>query len=119
MKVTIKDCYVLSEDFQNQFIGKDVLPEPSFEKLKLSKRTAHQIRYEDVYILEPHKFYYVTFNETMVNEHYSIYVYKAFIKNGLMVRLESTENRLYIYNASQNIVYLQQGTKIGEVNYYG
>ncbi len=119
MKVTVKDCFVLSDDFQNQFLGKDVLPEPTYEKLALSKRTAHQIRYENVFILEPHRFYYVTFNETMASEYYNIHVVKHFIKNGLIVRLESTENKLYIYNASHNIVYLQQGTKIGEVTHYG
>ncbi len=119
MKITVKDCFVLNGDFQNQFIGKDVLPEPTYDKMKLSKRTAHQIHYEDVFILEPGNYYYVTFNETMKSKYYNIYLGKHFLKNGLIVRLESRENKLYLYNASQNIIYLQQGTKIGEVTHYG
>lgn len=119
MRITVKDCYVLNDDFQNQFIGREIFPEPGYDKMRLSERTVNQVHYDNVYILEPGRFYYVTFNENMTSEYYNIHIGKHFIKNGLVVRLESTENKLFLYNASQNIIYLQQGATIGKVTHYG
>lgn len=119
MRITVKDCYVLNDDFQNQFIGREIFPEPGYDKMRLSERTVNQVHYDNVYILEPGRFYYVTFNENMTSEYYNIHIGKYFIKNGLVVRLESTENKLFLYNASQNIIYLQQGAIIGKVTHYG
>ena len=63
MNLTVKDCYWLSNDFQNQFISREVKPEPEYIKLKLAERTIHKIHYKDVFILEPKQYYKIAFEE--------------------------------------------------------
>ena len=112
IKLTIEDCYKLNTDYQNQFLGNEVFPEPHYEKVLLSERTVNKIRYKNVYILEPNHYYYVTFQEDIYDKNFYI-MNKAVFMNGLMGQLG--EDKVFLYNASQNMVYLQKGTKIGEV----
>lgn len=118
MKITVKDCYELDEDYQNLFLGREVLPNPSYKKLRLSERSFNKVHYNDIYILEPLHYYYIDLNEN-ISECESIEAEKAFFENGLFININKQQNKIYIFNASQNIVYLQKGTKIGEAFLYG
>lgn len=124
MEVTIKDCYELDSDYQIQFLGKHLFPEPKYNKLKLSEVTVNKIHYDDVYILEPQHYYYVDFNEEVKkfdedDSRYMMNVEKSFYKNGLILSLVPSENKMFIFNASQNIIYLRKNTNLGEVFLYG
>lgn len=114
MKITIDECYELEGDYQNQFLGVEVFPRPKYQKLRLSKRTINSVHYTDVYILEPLHYYYATLNEEIDN---SLKIEQAYALNGLIIHLE--DNRVFIFNASQNFVYIQKGTPVGEVNTHG
>ena len=120
MKIKIDECYELEGDYQNQFLGNEVFPKPNYKKLKLAERSVNQIHYNDVYLLEPLHYYYVTFDEDLGNykdddEMHYLKTLKYYPMNGLLLHLEISENRMYIFNASQNIIYLQKGTVLGEV----
>lgn len=112
MKITVKDCYELEGDYQNQFLGKEVLPKPKYKKLNLSERSAHKVHYEDIYILEPLHYYYIEFNEDIYK---NIKVHSSFSENGLLHEMDLDKKRLYLFNATQNIIYLQKGTVVGEL----
>ena len=117
MKILINECYELEGDYQNQFLGNEVFPKPKYKKLKPAERTVNKVHYNDVYILEPAHYYYVTLVGKVA---FSIFKHffkpeKAFLQNGLILSLDSEEQRIYIFNGSQNFVYLQKNTKIGEV----
>lgn len=122
MKITVNECYELKGDYQNQFLGNEVFPKPKYEKVKSAERTVNKVHYDDVYILEPLHYYYVTFNEKLedVNEHnYMLKIQEPFYENGLFMSLSSKYERMYLFNASRNIIYLQKKTKIGEAILYG
>lgn len=121
MNVTINECYELDSDYQNQFLGIEVFPEPNYKKLKVAERSVNKVHYKDVYILEPSHYYYVTFNEKLssLNGISALKINKKFYLNGLIFSLDYDKDRIFIFNASQNIIYIQKGTKIGEVINHG
>lgn len=116
MKVCVNECFELKGDYQNQFLGDEVFPQPKYQKIKCSERSVNKVHYNNVYILEPLHYYYVTLSEKIET---TLEVNNIFYHNGLILKLDYENNRIYIFNASQNIVYLQKGTKIGEVNVHG
>ena len=117
MKVTVNECYELEGDYQNQFLGNEVFPRPKYKKVKAAERTVNKVHYDDVYILEPLHYYYVTFCED-IDGFDTLSINYYFSNNGLI--LTSTgRKKIFIFNASQNIIYLQKGTPIGEVSYHG
>lgn len=120
MKITVDECYELEGDYQNQFLGNEVFPRPKYKKVKAAERTVNKVHYNDVYILEPLHYYYVTFDQKIEDFHidkesYIINIPDPFSANGLLMSLNIKQNRMYLFNASQNIIYLQKKTKIGEV----
>lgn len=120
MNITVNECFELNEDFQNQFIGNGIFPEPKYTKMRLSERTVKKIHYKDVYILKSFGYYYITFNEDISGqaEEKKTYVLSftaPFALNGILLSLDAKKNRLFLFNATQNVIYLQKGTKIGEV----
>ena len=118
MKVTVDECYELDGDYQNQFLGNEVFPQPKYTKLKCAERTVNKVHYNDVYILQPLHYYYITFIEDVKNIK-NIKINKYFYQNGLILQLDYEYNKLYVFNASQNMIYLQKKTKIGEVLTHG
>ena len=115
MKITVNECYELEGDYQNQFLGKEVYPKPKYKKLKSAERSVNKVHYNDVYILEPLHYYYITFNEDLdfLNEKHKINIKSPFYENGLLMSIN--ENKIFLFNASQNIIYIQKGSHIGEV----
>lgn len=118
MKITVNECYELEGDYQNQFLGKEVFPKPKYKKLKAAERSVNKVHYNDVYILEPSHYYYVTFNEDL-EQKYSLNIHSPYFENGLLISLELDKNRMFIFNASQNMIYLQKGSYVGEAVFYG
>jgi hypothetical protein len=119
MKITVNDCYELEGDYQNQFLGIEVFPKPKYKKLKGAERSVNKVHYDDVYILEPQHYYYVTFNEEIDERESFIRPNLYLFQNGLLFSFSSEENKMYLFNASQNIIYLQKGVSIGEAIFYG
>lgn len=114
MKITIKNCYNLDTDLQTQFIGNEVHPKPKYVQANLVKRTINQVYYEDIYLLEPFHYYYINLNENI--EKYNIVkIHNSFQENGLLTNIDKKNSRIFIFNSSENIVYLQKNAKIGEV----
>ena len=120
MKVSVNECYELEGDYQNQFLGVEVFPKPNYKKIQLAERSVHKVHYKDIYILEPLHYYYINFNEDIsLEENQVIKIQEIFYENGLIINIDYKKNRIYLFNASQNIIYLQKNTVIGEVSFYG
>lgn len=116
MKFFIDECYELEGDFQNQFLGNEVFPQPNYKKMRLSKRTINNVRYNDIYILESLHYYYVTLDKNIEDlDINKIEISNHYANNGLLTYLDIKKNKMFIFNASQNFVCLQKGTIIGEV----
>lgn len=114
MKITIKNCYKLDTDLQIQFIGNEVHPKPKYIQLNTTKRTINQVYYDDIYLLEPFHYYYINLNEE-IEDYDIIKIHISFKENGLLTSIDKKNNRIFLFNSSENIVYLQKNAKIGEV----
>ena len=120
MKIRVNECYELEGDYQNQFLGNEVFPKPKYKKVHEAERSVNKVHYDNVYILEPLHYYYVTFDEDIMklkkdDEMHYIQTSGHFVYNGILMHLDAENNRMFLFNASQNIVYLQKGTVVGEV----
>lgn len=119
IKLRVEDCYELEGDYQNQFLGNEVFPKPKYKKLKPSKRTVNKVHYNDVYILEPNHYYYVNFNVNYKKEFEGVLYYielsENCLLNGLISVIGENEDKLYLFNASQNVIYIQKGAPVAEV----
>ena len=109
MDLIVKDCYELDIDYQVQFLGIEVFPKPSYKKLSVSERSVNKVHYDNIFLLEPNHYYYVTFTE----DFNSAKITAPLFLNGLIVSVNN--NKMFLFNASQNIIYLQKGVKFGEV----
>lgn len=119
IKLRVEDCYELEGDYQNQFLGNEVFPKPKYKKLKSSKRTVNKVHYNDVYILEPNHYYYVSFSVSYKKEFEGVLYYiklsENCLLNGLISVMGENEDKLYLFNASQNVIYIQKGAPVAEV----
>lgn len=120
MKIHVDECYELEGDYQNQFLGNEVFPKPKYKKLNVAERSVNKVHYNDVYILEPLHYYYVTIDKNLKelredNKMHYLQTSMHYDYNGLIMSIDSYNNRVFLFNASQNVIYLQKGTIIGEV----
>ena len=121
MNLTVKNCYKIRDDFENVFISQNGINiVPKYDRMKLASRSVSSTRYDDVFIIEPNCYYYIEFKEdlaaTVNNEKVQVLnVVDDLYEIGLIMSLVAGKNRIYLYNATQNIIYIEQGAKIGEV----
>lgn len=113
--LTIESCFKIENDFQNVFLSRSgIHVTPKTKQLKLSSRSINSTRYEDLYIIEPQAYYKITFKEKIGSFFIDkIVLEKVFWEAGLLAKI--IEDELYIYNTTQNIVYIQKGMKAGVV----
>lgn len=114
MKVTVDECYELEGDYQNQFLGVEVFPKPKYQKLKEAERSVNKVHYNDVYILQPGYYYYITFQEDIKKDAF-IKIIDSYFFNGLIPCSNNIQGKLFLCNFSKNNIYLQKGTQIGVV----
>lgn len=120
IEIFAESCFEVEDDFQHIFLSKSGIHiSPHYVQLKLSERTINSTHYHDLFILEPKKYYFVQFSSDidLESQHGMLKYDVSFMECGLIVMFDYKKKRFYLYNATENIVYLQQGTKIGEVFY--
>lgn len=127
INLTVKNCYKIRNDFENVFISKSgINVKPKYDRLKLASRSISSTRYEDVYIIEPESYYYLDFEEDVSqfamkknNKMGLLNTKNDLYEIGLLMSFVAEKNRLYIYNTTKNIIYIEKGAIIGEVMTYG
>ena len=121
MNITIDSIFELEDDFQDIFLSKSgIHVRPQFKELRLATRSIGDTKYNDLYIIQPDKYYRIDFKEDMssYNEDDTLHYLKSqdvFYDCGILTFWQPRNARLYIYNASSNIAYIQKGMKIGEL----
>lgn len=121
MSLTVKNVFELEDDYQNIFIAKSgIHVPPKVKQLKLAERTVNNVRYYDVYILEPQKYYRVNFNEEVDEDSKGkvLQIDNIYGMMGLIVVFHTHDNCCYIFNTTRNVIYLQQGAHIGTLRPY-
>ena len=117
IKLTVDSVYKINEDFENVFVAlSGINIKPKNTELKLSSRSVSSIRYDDVYIIEPKSYYYISFKEDTRDYFFSIF--PTLYEIGLLCQADLSNNRVFIYNATENILYIQDKAEIGRAFYY-
>ena len=122
MKITVDKIMEIEDDFQEIFLAKSgIHVRPRFKELRTSQRSIGDMKYTDLYIIEPNKYYCIYFKENLseYTKDDGIYHYlrteNVFADCGLLTIWQPKEGKLYIYNVSNNIIYIQKEMKVGEV----
>lgn len=118
MNVIVDKIYKLSDDYQDIFINNSAKTHVKYNPVMLSSRTIHKDHYDDIYILEPHKFYKIeyelkNFTENEKDE-IGLFFDKKLINSGLIKNGVDKENNIvYFYNSGENSVMIQNKAVIG------
>jgi len=116
MSLTVKNVLEVEDDYRNVFIAKSgIHVPPKVKQLKLAERTINNVRYYDVYILEPQKYYRINFNEKIDEELKGkvLQVDDIYGMAGLIVIFLVNEECCYVFNTTRNVIYLQKGAHLG------
>ena len=132
----VKRVYKLSSDYQEMFINNASQTITKYDEVALSQRTIHKDYYDDIYILEPSQYYKIDFDYKNVRDKvlelyqhmngeisdlrtpFINFNYK--IKDKLMdcgLIISNINEYVYLYNASDNMVFLQKDAIIGSALY--
>lgn len=108
MKLTVKHVFKLSDDYSDVFINKGFSVHCKYTQIHLSSRAINKTYYEDIYILEPNCYYYITFYEETQNPEFI----PDLAESGLIYHFDEEQQRLYVYNCNENMIYLQHKVNI-------
>jgi len=115
IKLRVKDVYKLRDDYDNIFINNTANYTANYDKVQLSSRTVNKTHYDDVFVIEPNSYYYIELKSQlhilggMIDENDFI---KVLRESGLILQFDKKNCRLYLYNANQNVIYIQEGAVI-------
>lgn len=111
MKLSVKRVYKLDDDYKNIFINNTANFIAEYTELQLSSRTINKTHYDDIYILEPNSYYRIEFYEEISSpEMLDVSdFYRILMSSGLIAQYDASGPYLYVYNANQNMIYIQQG----------
>lgn len=135
MRLTVGKIFVLENDYQEMLVQNGAEVYGQYSQLKFAERTIGQVHHEDIYIIEPKRYYYIEFKEDVlkiINEkHHEIAsnkkLFKYFVEHidvivdkllfiGILYHVDLMHNRMYIYNCGENIIYIRNKTKVCEVD---
>ncbi len=120
----LDSVWKLSDDYQEIFLNNASGIYTVYEPVLLSSRTIHKQVYDDIFILEPHKFYKLEFTLFDKNvekcedvENAKLKLSERFISTGLIItenNISMEKSTISVYNAGENLVMIQKGFILGE-----
>lgn len=121
----IDSIHKLSDDYQEIFINNASKTYIKYEPLLLSSRTINKDPHDDIFLLEPHKFYKIIFKMYTIDGKYfddenhiiTFNFNNKFMGTSLIQpqdNFDIKEKAIYIYNAGENIIMIQKNLVIGE-----
>lgn len=112
MKLTVKNVFKLDDDYDEIFINRATHTKGRFTQIQMSSRTIKKIQYDDIYMLEPHCMYYITFYEEFDADILLYSFVSDLLESGLIYNYDISQHKLYVYNCNENIIYLQHKTNL-------
>ena len=114
MKMVVEKIFALDEDYQEPFLQNGAETHVKYTQLKFSERTIHNSHHTDIYVIEPNRYYYIEIND--VSKTNCTYSFNSrLFKAGLIVKEDFVNNRVYIFNASSNLIYIKNKCVIGVI----
>lgn len=112
MKLRVKEVFKLSNDYNEIFINNGFKANNKYHQVQLSSRIINKVQHDDIYILEPHCYYYITFYEKLYDTAVLFEYISDLAEAGLIYNYNEEQQRLYVYNCNENMVYLQHKVNI-------
>ena len=103
MNYNIKSIYKLTDELQENLVEGQPFTKPHYDKLEYVARHIHQGYKKDLYMLEPHGFYYIEL--VKCNKPASkVFYYKEFLLFGVLI--EVVDDKIFLFNTSENQIYI-------------
>lgn len=116
MKMVVGKIFALDEDYQEPFLQNGAETHVKYTQLKFSERTIHNSHHTDIYVLEPMRYYYIEFLNDVSKTNYRYSFNSRLFKSGLIIREDFINNRVYVFNASSNLIYIKDKCVVGVIN---
>lgn len=105
----VDKVFSLDEDYNNLFINNIADCRAEYQELPASSRNIGQNYYEDLFVIKPRHYYYITFTENIPQ---STVFHPVLLVNALLYQFDHVNQRLYVYNCGDNIVYIQKNSNL-------
>lgn len=110
IKLSVDKVFKLTSDYEDVFINNIANTKAHFEEVMLSNKTINKIHYDDVFAFEPQTYYYIQFDKDITID--VKWINSSLLHSGLMFQYDDSNNRLFVYNCNDNIVYIKKGAVI-------
>lgn len=115
--VRVSKIYKLNEDYENIFINNTANYKAHYDLVPLSSRTINKIHYDDIFVIEPGCYYYIELNSDYISLFSEDDFRNVFKESGMIIQLDKDLNRLYLFNANKNLIYIQKGYVLMKKNF--
>ena len=115
MKIFLKEIYQLDTEYQEILIDEDSFKNVQYVPVSTQKQYINGLLYEDIYVLEPLTYYKIKIKEH-ISYHGSVFIpnYRL-LESGMIVSFCKQELTVFVYNTTQNHIFLKKDVMIGEV----
>lgn len=115
MKALIEDIFKLSSGYQENIIEDNTFISPVYVRINATAQNVNGTIFDDVYIIEPLTYYKIQLKDSSIKENKEFSPSSKLLELGLMVSSIKGSN-IYIYNCTNNFVYLKSDSTIGGFN---
>lgn len=116
MKVFFKKIFKLSEEYQENLIDENNFDRTVYKEIRPQTRNVSGLTYNDIYIIEPNGYFKVLLKSNTPYDFKEFIPNSVWLKNGLIIsNIHKKDNCVYIYNSTQNHIYIRPNAMVGEL----
>lgn len=116
MKIYFDKIFKLNQEYTEILIDENNFHQAKYEEIRPQTTNISGITYDDVFILETKTYYMIEIKNKLPNDLHTFNPAKALSFNGLLFsNLYEKDNCIYLYNPTENSIYIRQNAIIGEV----
>lgn len=116
MKVFFEKIFQLDPGYQDILIDENEFEKASYLSVPKTRQNIDGILHDDIFTIEPLSFYQVKLRKDTPKDFTSFYPSIRLLEAGLIVsNINKDKNHLFIYNSSQNHIFLKSTAMIGEI----
>ena len=116
MKVFFDKIFQLSEGFQEILIDENEYERAAYNVVSKTKQSINGIVYEDVFVLQPLSYFEVKLRKNTPHSFNTFQPSFRMLQAGLIISdINRDHMSVFIYNSTQNYVYIRENAIIGEI----
>lgn len=114
MKVFFNKVFELNSEYQECFVDNNAFDFSDYIEILPISQNIRGILYDDVYNIEPKSYYCLSLRSDTPHNFKKFCPSWVLMRAGVMIS-DIVNNHIFIYNTTENNVYLREGALIGEI----